>query len=216
MRGASCKRRRTGKVTPPASNMRLRFQGQYHDEETGLHYNRFRYYDPRVGRFTTQDPISLAGGINLYQYAPNPIGWVDPYGLTRKCKNPSTEAIAWQGPHNLDYPGVDSYENATLKKGTVLYALHPNGNQLPSYTVAHPTVKQYKGDHIGYHEALQVKLDPQYSPRTQVRAYYVTKDIPVATGRALENPQWGKGGGKQFYVPEESRAMLRPGKVIDI
>ena len=42
-------------------DMRLRFQGQYHDEETGLHYNRFRYYDPRVGRFTTQDPISLAG-----------------------------------------------------------------------------------------------------------------------------------------------------------
>ena len=68
--------------------MRLRFQGQYADEETGLHYNRFRYYDPRVGRFTTQDPISLAGGINLYQYAPNPVGWVDPYGLQYKsgCK----------------------------------------------------------------------------------------------------------------------------------
>ncbi|MGS0468144.1 RHS repeat-associated core domain-containing protein [Cobetia marina] len=61
----------------------LRFQGQYHDEETGLHYNRFRYYDPAVGRFTTQDPIGLMGGENLYQYAPNPTGWVDPLGLTR-------------------------------------------------------------------------------------------------------------------------------------
>ncbi|MBU3008788.1 RHS repeat-associated core domain-containing protein [Cobetia amphilecti] len=59
----------------------LRFQGQYHDEETGLHYNRFRYYDPAVGRFTTQDPIGLMGGENLYQYAPNPTGWVDPLGL---------------------------------------------------------------------------------------------------------------------------------------
>ncbi|WP_186436333.1 RHS repeat-associated core domain-containing protein [Cobetia crustatorum] len=58
----------------------LRFQGQYHDEETGLHYNRFRYYDPAVGRFTTQDPIGLMGGENLYQYAPNPTRWI---GLLR-------------------------------------------------------------------------------------------------------------------------------------
>ena len=62
--------------------MPLRFQGQYCDAETGLHYNRHRYYDPRLGRFTTQDPISLAGGINLYQYAPNPVDWIDPFGLT--------------------------------------------------------------------------------------------------------------------------------------
>ena len=37
-----------------------------------------------MGRFTTQDPISLTGGINLYQYAPNPVGWIDPTGLTSK------------------------------------------------------------------------------------------------------------------------------------
>ena len=61
----------------------LRFQGQYYDEETGLHYNRFRYYDPDIGRFVSQDPIGLAGGINTYQYAPNPISWIDPFGLTK-------------------------------------------------------------------------------------------------------------------------------------
>ncbi|CAM3555939.1 RHS repeat-associated core domain-containing protein [Pseudomonas floridensis] len=60
----------------------LRFQGQYFDEETGLHYNTFRYYDPEVGRFITQDPIGLDGGFNLYQYAPSAIGWIDPQGLT--------------------------------------------------------------------------------------------------------------------------------------
>ncbi len=59
----------------------LRLQGQYLDRETGLHYNLFRYYDPDVGRFTQQDPIGLEGGLNLYQYAPNPLGWVDPLGL---------------------------------------------------------------------------------------------------------------------------------------
>jgi RHS repeat-associated protein len=63
----------------------IRFQGQYFDEETGLHYNRHRYYNPDTGQFINQDPIGLLGGINNYQYAPNPTGWVDPFGLT--CKD---------------------------------------------------------------------------------------------------------------------------------
>ena len=64
----------------------IRFQGQYHDHETGLHYNRYRYYDPRVGRFVSKDPISYAGGLNLYAYAPNPVEWIDALGLARKCQ----------------------------------------------------------------------------------------------------------------------------------
>jgi RHS repeat-associated protein len=63
-------------------NQNLRFQGQYLDEESSLHYNTFRYYDPGSGRFVTQDPIGLHGGNNLYQYAVNPISWVDPFGLS--------------------------------------------------------------------------------------------------------------------------------------
>uniref|UniRef100_UPI0021D93153 RHS repeat-associated core domain-containing protein n=1 Tax=Pseudomonas sp. RIT-PI-S TaxID=3035295 RepID=UPI0021D93153 len=59
----------------------LRFQGQYFDAETGLHYNTFRYYDPEVGRFVTQDPIGLLGGDNLYRYAPNTFSWTDALGL---------------------------------------------------------------------------------------------------------------------------------------
>ncbi|AFI88498.1 Putative RhsD protein [Pectobacterium parmentieri] len=47
----------------PVESQPLRYAGQYADEETGLHYNLFRYYDPTVGRFTTQDPIGLAGGL---------------------------------------------------------------------------------------------------------------------------------------------------------
>lgn len=64
----------------------LRYQGQYEDEETGLHYNRFRYYDPDMARFLSQDPIGLEGSENFYQYAPNPVHWVDPLGLvSKKC-----------------------------------------------------------------------------------------------------------------------------------
>lgn len=59
----------------------LRFQGQYYDAESGLHYNRHRYYDPDIGRFITPDPIGLAGGENPYQYAPSTTVWTDPLGL---------------------------------------------------------------------------------------------------------------------------------------
>lgn len=72
-------------LSPNTVEQNLRFQGQYHDRESGLYYNTFRYYDPAVGRFTTQDPIGLAGGNNLYRYAPNALGWVDPWGL--ECWN---------------------------------------------------------------------------------------------------------------------------------
>ncbi|WP_455894233.1 RHS repeat domain-containing protein, partial [Pseudomonas palmensis] len=65
----------------------LRFQGQYHDRETGLHYNRYRYYDPGIGRFVGQDPISYAGGLNLYVYAPSPVNWTDPFGLAKHNPN---------------------------------------------------------------------------------------------------------------------------------
>ncbi len=59
----------------------LRFQGQYHDTETGLHYNRFRYYSPGEGCFVHRDPIRLAGGLNFSAYVSSPVEWVDPLGL---------------------------------------------------------------------------------------------------------------------------------------
>ena len=65
-------------------NVPFRFQGQYYDEESGLHYNRFRYYDPEIGRFVSQDPIGLDGGLNIYVYVKNPVQWVDPSGLDSK------------------------------------------------------------------------------------------------------------------------------------
>ncbi|MEW3190115.1 DUF6531 domain-containing protein [Escherichia coli] len=71
----------------------LRYQGQYLDRETGLHYNLHRYYDPDVGRFMVTDPIGLAGGLNLYQYAPNPLSWIDPLGQMCATLKKSSHAL---------------------------------------------------------------------------------------------------------------------------
>jgi len=56
--------------------------GQYFDEETNLHYNHFRYYDPELGRYIASDPIGLFAGTNTYSYAnQNSLSFYDPYGL---------------------------------------------------------------------------------------------------------------------------------------
>ena len=68
----------------PASTIvnHFRLPGQYYDEETGLHYNYYRYYAPGIGRYLRGDPIGLDGGMNLYAYCLNdPVGWMDPWGL---------------------------------------------------------------------------------------------------------------------------------------
>ena len=85
----------------------LRFQGQYFDAETGLHYNRYRYYDPEIAGFISQDPIGLAGGLNVYQYAPNPLGWVDPWGLTGKPLN-SPDISKWLNKGGTVWQEVES------------------------------------------------------------------------------------------------------------
>jgi len=58
-----------------------RWPGQYEDEETGLYYNGFRYYDPETGTYISQDPIGLEGGLAAYAYVPDPLRWIDPLGL---------------------------------------------------------------------------------------------------------------------------------------
>ncbi|MDF3175583.1 RHS repeat-associated core domain-containing protein, partial [Pseudomonas sp. ER28] len=83
----------------------LRFQGQYFDVESELHYNTFRYYASDIGRFVTQDPLGLGGGVNIYQYAPNATAWIDPWGLSFKSVNfeGSPELFPVTGNQKISY-----------------------------------------------------------------------------------------------------------------
>jgi RHS repeat-associated protein len=82
----------------------LRYQGQYFDIETGLHYSTFRFYDPDIGRFVTPDPINIAGGLNLYQYAPNPAMWIDPIGWEKCRLSKSDKAAMGTPPQSMPNP----------------------------------------------------------------------------------------------------------------
>ncbi|WP_143305845.1 RHS repeat-associated core domain-containing protein [Chitinophaga vietnamensis] len=65
----------------PKDFVPFRYQGQYEDIETGLYYNRFRYYSPQEGIYISQDPIGLGGGLAFYAYVHDPNAWVDILGL---------------------------------------------------------------------------------------------------------------------------------------
>ena len=74
-----------------AIEFNLRFPGHYYDRELSLHYNRFRYYDPRLGRYLQSDPLGIAGGLNLYAYPASPLSHADIRGLAcgpRRTGNP--------------------------------------------------------------------------------------------------------------------------------
>lgn len=98
----------------------LRYQGQYLDRETGLHYNLHRYYDPDVGRFMVTDPIGLRGGLNLYAYAPNPLTYIDPLGL---CKLRGSNG-RFRSAQNIqeEIGGLPNFSGKTPRANTANFA----------------------------------------------------------------------------------------------
>jgi RHS repeat-associated protein len=126
----------------------LRFAGQYHDEETGLHYNYHRYYNPDTARYETHDPLGLTPAPNTQAYVPNPLVWLDPLGLCPTAGrapsfqvNSKGEAVHVAGlgrpDNNIVISGHGSYGliglpggNFTVPQGTSVTAYCPHGAQI--------------------------------------------------------------------------------------
>ncbi|WP_083201911.1 RHS repeat-associated core domain-containing protein [Pseudomonas moraviensis] len=178
----------------------LRFQGQYFDAETGLHYNRHRYYNPGTGRFLTPDPIKLAGGLNSYQYVPNPTGWVDPLGLNTcpgagdepKGKRPDDsekaehdEGKAPPDPYNRPYAGALP---AQMQDKILFGTRSPNSNK-PIGGHSSEVLKSPK------HEMTVVQTNADGTIKVQdFKMVLVRKDGTVGMS--------AKKGGKHTLAPE--------------
>ena len=133
----------------------LRFPGQYEDEETGLFYNRHRYYDPDATRFISADPLEFEGGANAFRYAPNPIDWMDPLGLlfsatTVQLGNSMGGQSTFhpgQTPHHIVQQGAPGAAGQAILtrngigvhdgvNGARLWGTHPNQVAQPGYPAA--------------------------------------------------------------------------------
>ena len=96
------------------------FQGQYYDRETGLAYNRFRYYSPQMGMYVSQDPIGLAGGMRLYGYIQNTNYGMDVLGLKGCYLKEAEEGQSYKFVLQIsksEYPETTRHIQNAIKKG---------------------------------------------------------------------------------------------------
>ena len=139
----------------------IRYPGQYEDAESGLHYNRFRYYDPDIGQYLSPDPIGLEGGLQPHAYVPNPNGWMDPLGLAR-CKptkyHKRTVREVEKLRHTFDKSGgvrskylksLSKQPDAVAKYGEKNVALMSQG-KVPDNMVVHHKKPLFRGGNNKY------------------------------------------------------------------
>ncbi|HMB91053.1 MAG TPA: RHS repeat-associated core domain-containing protein, partial [Rhodothermales bacterium] len=134
----------------------VRFQGQWYDAESGLYYNRYRYYDPSAARYISLDPIRLAGGSNIYSYVFNPTMWIDPLGLGISNVNTSSNTT------HITYVGTKGGEPY------VGYASRP-GNHTGESVLSYRYSSNYAAEGLDgpptvvFVEHGQTKLQSQYA-----------------------------------------------------
>ena len=185
----------------------LRMQGQYADPETGLCYNTFRYYDPDIGRFISQDPIGLAGGMNLYQYAPNPIRWIDPWGLSSCLGTPIKRNTARQLLRSRGQSKQQQHEVVNSFEGQIYASQGKAGEQ---FMVTETTPGSASGVFVTRSSAgitpaeRQAKLALPPSNTAEIEnKVALTRDQTLLEGKVAPQLQWGgdrTGGGWQVVT----------------
>jgi RHS repeat-associated protein len=111
-----------GATTATGTNSnRFRYTGREWDQETGLYYYRARYYAPDLGRFITEDPMGVGGGINLFAYTDNnPLSWTDPFGLIPSVPRCPSERINPSRPELNGLIGpLSAADSANLDRGCI-------------------------------------------------------------------------------------------------
>ncbi|MDC7207272.1 type VI secretion system tip protein VgrG [Escherichia coli] len=172
-----------------------RLPGQQYDEESGLYYNRHRYYDPLQGRYITQDPIGLKGGINLYTYPLVPIRYTDPLGLER--------VISVYGPPAPDRAGAETPLVLTDMTGGVTIYYDPETGDSMTFDSSNRIDRRsqrgagdpYTGEVVGCE-----------TNESGISAAYGTTKIYTTDTRA----RWLHGGGSSLRDPYAPRQGWKP------
>ncbi|MEC5408443.1 RHS repeat-associated core domain-containing protein [Paraburkholderia sp. MPAMCS5] len=174
----------------------LRFAGQYADEETGLHYNLFRYYDPDSGRYISPDPIGLAGGLNLYQYADgNPIMWIDPLGLAACSGTPITRNNARQLLRSRGLSRQQQHEMVDSFDGQIHASRGRAGDQ---FLITESETGRASGVFVTRGSAGATPAErssalalPPSNTAAVENPVWLARDQILLEGRVAPQPQWG-------------------------
>ncbi|MGV9282898.1 DUF6531 domain-containing protein [Streptomyces sp. NPDC003730] len=150
----------------------LRFPGQYHDFETGFHYNYFRYYDPETARYLTFDPLGLEPAPNPATYVHNPHTWVDPLGLAPAYEAGKRLPEINVGKDSRGKIPFDSYEQARNKALEIVGRIDPH-TRVPyvsrlGNSAAHGRVVGFETRVEGEWKQFRLDFDPKKGPHINV------------------------------------------------
>ena len=180
----------------------IKFQGQSLDVETGLHYNRFRYYDSDVGMFISRDPIGLLGGSNVFQYAPNPIGWIDPVGLSRKTTSFTDSTGFTLEVHG--YTDLSHYSDSDLKS---LHYLNSPDNPRPFGK----SPVDRKGNTIVLHHYRQQDMGPIIGMPARQHQSNSKNLHPLGNKGGISNREQFNNWKREFWHNQAAEELKRRG-----
>ncbi|PHM40123.1 RHS family protein [Xenorhabdus mauleonii] len=174
----------------------FRFCGQYEDAESGLYYNRHRYYSPETAQYISPDPLGLSGGVKPYSYVKNPTGWIDPFGLSGTSNISNAPPDPYQGVRDaseyLSSTGVDRARRKQIidsfdlsgmsvqKAGNNLYGSRFHGFG----KTARPEGQYVFETFTPYTNRSGLAFPPDWNGMTGIKQFQITPGTTIIRGRS--------------------------------